>query len=198
MFWYYFLTLFFDVICDIIVNIIFQCYLLMLLFDINFFWIYCLTFTFLTIFHITYYHFDVNFLTLFLALLFDIIFDLIFWCHILMLFIEVFFKFLFSPYCPQNYLFEFCASIRLCGGCIWSLLIFWYYFWHYFWRYFSMSFFYVIVLCYFLVLFFDLFVPKITCLDFVPQSGCVVVAFEGCWCQSIDEFDWLFLLAVVI
>ena len=82
-----------------------------------------------------------------------------------------------------------------CFWCYFFDVTFWRYFWRCFLMLFIMLFFDVIFDVIFL--FFDLIFPKITYLDFVPQSGCVVVAFEGCWCQSIDEFDWLFLLAVV-
>ena len=51
-------------------------------------------------------------------------FNVTFWCYFWCYFFMLNFVFIFWPYRPQNYLFGFCASIRLCGGCIWRLLIF--------------------------------------------------------------------------
>ena len=103
---HYFLTL--------LLHIIFQFYFLMLFFDI----VVLLCFFF-------YFNFCRCFFTLssFLVLFFDNIFLRYFWRCLLMLLFMLFFGIIFLSYFPQNYLFGFCASIRLCGGCIWRLLM---------------------------------------------------------------------------
>ena len=104
IFRHYFSIIFFDVT-------FWHCYFFMLFFNINFCGYFVTLLLFLMLFFWCY------FLTLFLALFLDVIFHVIFWCYFWCYF------FIFWPYFPKNYLFGFCASIRLCGGCIWRLLM---------------------------------------------------------------------------
>ena len=79
--------------------------------------------------------------------------------------------------------------------CHFSMLTFvfifshYYYIWHYFLMLYLMLFFYVIFLWYFWP-----YCPKVTCLDFVPQSGCMVVAFEGCWFFDLTFWRYFSML----
>ena len=82
-------------------------YFLMLYFDVNFYHYFVTLSTYLMLF----FYFVVWFYCL--TVLLDVTFDVTFLCSVLISFF----------YCPQNYLFGFCASIRLCGGCIWRLLM---------------------------------------------------------------------------